>query len=126
MALPDRTREAEDRFVEQFLTDDDMEFLVEAIEHAMEARRPRLAARLVGLLGERVPVEAGSDLDRAKRAAHLMLFDKTRPEDLSWSELEDAWGRVRRRRLKRIKARMRASIAGSSARFGRLGTRRRG
>ena len=123
--LPERSREAEDAFVQGFLQSDDVELLVEAIEHAMDDRRPRLAARLVGLLGDKVEIEPGSDLERAQQAARLLLFDKQRPEDVSWSELEEAWGRVRRRRMKRIKGRMRAAITGAGTRFGRLGNRRR-
>ncbi len=123
--LPDRGREAEDAFVEAFLDDDDVDRLIEAIEHAMQDRRPRLAARLVGLLGDKVEIEPGSDLERARNAANLLLFDTQRPEDLSWSELEEAWDRVRRRRMKRIKSRMRAAMTGSTARIGRLGNRRR-
>ena len=125
MSLPDRSRQAEDAFVDGFLDQDDAELLIEAIQGAMDARRPRLAARLVGLLGDKVEIEPGSDLDRAQQAARLLLFDKQRPEDLSWSELEDAWGRVRRRRMRRIRRRMRASMTGNGARFGRLGNRRR-
>ena len=53
------------------------------------------------------------------------LFDRERPEDVSWSELEDAWALARSRRMRRIKRLMRASMSGSSARFGRLGNKRR-
>lgn len=123
--LPERSREAEDAFIEGFLDSDEIGLLIEVIEQAMEQRRPRLAARLVGLLGDKVEVEPGSDLERAQGAARLLLFDKQRPEDLSWSELEDAWSRVRHRRMQRIKSRMRAAITGSSDRFGRLGKKRR-
>ncbi len=125
MSLPPRSHEAEDAFVASFADNEAPDALIEAIEAAMAERRPRLAARLVGLLGEKIEIEPGSDLDRAQRAAHLLLFDKQRPEDQSWSELEDAWGQIRRRRMRRIKSRMRASLAGSGARFGRLGNRRR-
>lgn len=125
MSLPPRSHDAEDAFVSSFSGDEDPSALIEAIEAAMGERRPRLAARLVGLLGDLIEIEPGSDLDRAQRAAHLLLFDRARPSELSWSELEDAWDRVRRRRMRRIKSRMRASMTGSGARFGRLGNRRR-
>ena len=125
MALPERTQPAEDAFVDLHAESDDVDALVEAIEAAMAERRPRLAARLVGLLDGMVEIEPGSELDRAQNAARLLLFDKARPEDVSFSELEDAWGQARARRMKRIKRRMRASMTGNDARFGRLGNRRR-
>jgi len=125
MTLPERSHDAEDAFVAVLAASDDNDALTEAVSASMAAGRPRLAARLVGLLSDRVEVTPGSDLARAQRAAHLLLFDKQRPQDLSWSELEDAWGQVRRRRMRRIRDRMRAALSGSRASFGRLGNKRR-
>lgn len=126
MDLPDRSPDAEDLFVAQMSDGDDPEALVQAIEAAMADRRPRLAARLVGLLGDQVEIEPGSELDKAQRAAHLYLFDRQRPEELSWSELEDAWSLARHRRMTRIKRRMRDALNGSSTHRNRLGKPRRG
>jgi hypothetical protein len=124
--LPERTEAAEDAFVAQYARDDaDTDELIDAIEHAMSDRRPRLAARLVQLLGDHVEIEAGSDLERAQRAARLLLFDRETPEDRSWSALEDAWGAARRRRMHRIKDRMRQSMRGKQGRLNRLGKPRR-
>ncbi len=92
----------------------------------MQSRRLRLAARLVGLLGDKATIEPGSDLERASRAAQLFLLAPERPEDRSWSEFEDAWARARQRRMTRIKARMRDAAAGRpSGSLNRLGKRRR-
>ena len=125
MELPDRTAAAEDQFVGDLASSEDVDELIASIEAAMAGRRPQLAARLVGLLDGKVEIEPGSDLARAQAAARLLLFDKARPVDLSFSELEEAWGLARSRRMKRIKLRMRASLSGDGARFGRLGNRRR-
>ncbi len=123
--LPERTTEAEDAFVTAHAEAEDTEALVTAIQAAMAARRPRLAGRLVGLLEESVEIEAGSELARAQQAAALLLHQDLPPEHVSWSELEDAWSRVRARRMKRIKRRMRDAMSGRAGRLGRLGNRRR-
>jgi hypothetical protein len=124
--LPARTQPAEDAFVAAWLSVDDPDEIAEMVETAVQARRMQLAARLVGLLGDKAFVEPGSDLEKAQRAAALFLMNKETPEDRSWSVFEDAWGDVRRRRMKRIKARMRASITGQpSGGLNRLGKKRR-
>jgi hypothetical protein len=124
--LPDRAAEAEEAFVERFRHEDaDVEALVEAIAASMEARRPLLAARLVTLLEDHVEIEPDSALDRARRAAKFVLLNRPSPEDRSWSELEDAWGEVRRRRMRRIGRRMRVRMTGATERMGRGGRGRR-
>lgn len=124
--LPPRTSDAEDAFVSAWLEVDDPDAIAEMVGLAMDARRVKLAARLVGLLGDKAFVEPGSDLDRAQKAAALFVMHKPTPEERSWSDFEDAWSQVRSRRMKRIKARMRASISGTpSTRLNRLGKKRR-
>lgn len=126
MELPARTREAEDAFVEAWLEVDDPDLIAEVVEAAVQARRMMLAARLVGLLGDKAWVEPGSDLERATRAASMFLLAREAPEDRSWSEFEDAWARARQRRMTRIKARMRDALGGRPAGgLNRLGKRRR-
>lgn len=124
MSLPDRSHQAEDDFVGQLAHDDDLDAIVEAIELAMGDRRPRLAARLVGLLDGRVEIPPESDLARAVAAARLLLMTD-RPSPDAVFDMEDAWSRVRRRRMTRILGRMRAARSGNNVRFGRLGKRRR-
>ena len=124
--LPPRTRAAEDAFVAEWLSVDDPDAIAEMVEVAMQARRVQLAARLVGLLGDKAYVEPGSDLERAQKAAAWFVMHKPTPEESSWSAFEDAWSAVRSRRMERIKARMRGTIAGrTKTRLNRLGKKRR-
>ncbi len=125
MELPGRLDADEDAFVNTMVGDAETDTLIQAIQASMDARRPRLAARLVGLLGDHVEIEPGSALDRAQRAAQLFLHDRETPEARSWSALEDAWSQVRARRMTRIKARMRRSLHGEQSGLNRLGKPRR-
>lgn len=122
--LPDRSEAGEDAFVAELAASDDTDRLIEAITEAMAARRPLLAARLVNLLDDHVEIEPGSPVERAQQAARLMLRQE-RPEDRSWSELEDAWNQVRRSRMRRISLRQRRHLAGNAERVGRLSGRKR-
>ena len=121
MPLPERTEPAEDAFVREWSESDDSGALEGVIEEAMAARRPRLAARLVGLLDNHFEIAPGSALDRAQKAARLVLTNRARPEDNSWSEFEDAWTEVRRGRMNRIRRRQRHHLTGKEPkRIGRL------
>ena len=123
--LPERTEDAEDRFVLELGDRDDLDEIIERVGHAIDARRPRLAGRLFQLVDDRIDPEPGSPLDRAARAARMFLVNRSRPEDVSWSELEDAWRDARRARMRRIKQRQRDHLAGVRRRIGRLDRRRR-
>ena len=105
--LPERTADAEDVYVAQLSAADDVEQLKDAVTAALDARRPRLAARLVGLLDDRVEIEEGSALDRARKAAKLFLFNKPSAAENSWSALDDAWRAVRKKMVRRARKRMR-------------------
>ncbi len=104
---------------------DDTDGLIEAITAAMEARRPKLAARLVGLLDSHVEIEPGSPLARAQSAAQIFLMSKPTAEDNSWSAMEDAWKEARKARLRRIGMRQRDRMKGETRRIGRLSRRKR-
>jgi hypothetical protein len=124
--LPERQPAAEDLFVAAYRQPDaDTDALVEAIGAAMDARRPLLAARLVTLLDDHITIEPGSDLDRARRAAHFVVLNKPSPGDRSWSALEDAWRVAREVRMQRIKRRMRLRMSGKQERVGKGGRSRR-
>ena len=126
MELPERTTDAEDAFVRRWGASDDTDGLIAVTEAAMAARRPMLAARLVGLLEDHVEIEPGSPLDRARRAARMMLQRKPTPEDNSWSEFEDAWKAARKAKMRRVRQRMRRALAGKPAgRIGRSDRRKR-
>ena len=107
MMLPERTAVAEDAFVAELSENDDLDVLEDAVTAALDARRPQLAARLVGLLDGRIDIEEGSPLDRASKAAKLLLFNKPSPADNSWSALDDAWREVRKKMVRRARKRMR-------------------
>lgn len=122
--LPERSHEAEDAFVARFRDGQDEAGLEEAIAAAVEARRPLLAARLVGLLDD----EAGPELERACRAAALVLHQGLGPEDVSWSALDDALRELRDRRMARTRARWERARSGRDdgmTRTPRLGSRNR-
>ena len=93
--------------------------------YAIAARRPRLAGRLFQLLDDQIDPEPGSPLDQAARAARLMLFRKTTPEDHSWSVLDEAWANARRARVRRIKQRWRDRLDGVNRRIGRFDRKKR-
>jgi hypothetical protein len=99
--------------------------LIAEIEVVVRARRFLLAGRLFQLLDEQVEPEPGSPLERAARAARLWLAPGQRPEDVSWSELDDALAEARRERVSRIKRRQRDALMGRSTRIGRLDRSRR-
>lgn len=106
-ALPAPGRAAEDAFIAALHEHDDVDELASLVSAALQARRPQLAARLVGLLDGRVEIPPGSALDRARRAASLLLIAPAEPEPSWVEELDEAWMLVRQARLVRTKARMR-------------------
>lgn len=121
--LPERTPEAEDAFVAEWARSDDVEALIEAVGDAVDARRPRLAARLVGLLPDRVEIEPGSALERASRAARLLLVDVSSP--VHFNALDEAWASFRKTRVKRMKTRMREAMKREPQRVSRFGRKAR-
>ncbi len=105
LRLPPREAEAEDLFVARFYDVGDPDRLTELVTEAMEARRPRLAARLVQLLPDFVEIPAGSALERAQRAAAMLVVD-SRDVEL-FNALDEAWREVRRKRMRRMMKRQR-------------------
>lgn len=106
--LPSRSRRDEDDWVQQWSDSDDTDGLINAIDDALAARRPRLGARLVGLLPDRVEIEPGSPLDKARRAGAMLLMSATEIPMGALDDFVDNWQRSRRRKLRRITARQRA------------------
>lgn len=108
MSLPPPERLAEDAWVGAWLESGDLDGLVDAITAAMEARRPQLAARLVGLIGDEVQAEPGSALARARHAARLLLLSPEADAGPLVEDLDQAWRQARSSRVLWITARMRA------------------
>jgi hypothetical protein len=119
LKLPERNRRDEDAWVAEWGASRDFEALVEVIGTAIDAQRPQLAARLVGLLPPDVEVGDETTIDTARRAARLLLLAQEESEQ-AWSELEEAWTQLRRSRMRRIKRRMRKSLMGITDRTGRM------
>ena len=103
--LPERSKQGENAFLDQWRDSDDTDGLLEVISAAIEARRPQLAARLVGLISEHVEVEPDSPIDQARRAAKMLMLPSAKKE--AFIELRAAWLLARRMRMRRIKRRMR-------------------
>lgn len=89
------------------LAEEHPDVIVGAVTDALAARRPQLAARAVGLLPEDAD---GPGVDRARRAARLLLLspvDRRGPVlaelEAAVMEMKEAWMlRARRRQRKRI------------------------
>ncbi|MFK7931787.1 MAG: hypothetical protein AB8H79_26660 [Myxococcota bacterium] len=123
LVLPERVDRSEDLFVTAWLEANDLDGLEEVITLAMDARRPRLAARLVQALPEDVEVEPNGPLDKAQRAAKLLVLDSSNVE--LFNALDDAWRQTRRRRMKRISARQRLVGTNKQYTIPRVGRRPR-
>ena len=97
------------------MASEDVHGLVQAISAALEAKRPQLAARLVGLLDDDdVDHNPNSPLLRAQRAANLLLIQPT--EQPYASDFEEAWAETKRKRIRKIKKRMRSRTLGRTRR----------
>lgn len=106
MTLPPPDVDAEDDFVARWRDEaGSVGELVDAISAALAARRPHLAARLVGLLDDDVELPDPAPLVRARAAARMLLL--ARPS-VDTALLQDAWADVTSRLAARARARMRA------------------
>lgn len=120
MALP--APPDEDAFVAQWRDGSDVDALIEVVGEAVDARRLMLAARLAGLLPDDVDDPA---VERARRAAKLVLVPGLDPHDVSWSAFEEAARELHVSRVARAKLRQRRAADGDDRRVGRLDGRRR-
>lgn len=103
--LPAKKAVDEQAFVDAWMAHDDAELLSQVISDAIDARRPKLAARLVQLIGEQVEIEPGSALERAQQAANMLVL---RAKDIElFNALDEAWRETRKKRMRRIRARQR-------------------
>ena len=103
--LPAKKAVDEQAFVDAWMAHDEAELLSQVISDAIDARRPKLAARLVQLIGEQVEIEPGSALERAQQAANMLVL---RAKDIElFNALDEAWRETRKNRMRRIRARQR-------------------
>ncbi|NOY25482.1 MAG: hypothetical protein GXP62_06370 [Oligoflexia bacterium] len=115
--LPAPDRAAEDACVAAWADSDDVDGLVALVTACIAAHRPQLAARLVGLLDDRVEIPSGSPLARAQAAARMLLLAPGDAVVALSEDLAEAWICVRRGRMKRLKARIRERAQGGSGVF---------
>ena len=101
--LPKRTTAEEDAFLRSFYDDADSALLVTAVEEALAAGRPRLAARLVGLLPE--GEEISPTLARATQAARFLVIAPESNSDLI-EAFDEAWDSARRKKVRSMVRRM--------------------
>jgi len=107
--LPARDRLSEDRFVAawRLASEDDGPLLVDLVTAAVDARRPMLAARLVGLLGDDEAAEEPAVV-RARAAARLLLRTPDRVDPEVLEDFMAAWRRGRKVYMDRVRRRHRA------------------
>ena len=108
--LPGLESSEEDAFISTWMESDDIEGLVALISEAISVRRPRLAARLFGLLDDSVEIPSEGPLARAKQAAQFLLVQPQAVE--RFDAFEQAWIEARRDRIRKIKKRMRNRLMG--------------
>jgi len=99
--LPGRGGAEEDAFVAE-LHEAPPEVIDAAVREAIRERRPRLAARLVGLLGDGVDAD-DPELSRALRVAEMLCLKGK--DAVVEADLDDILDRLRERRRARFKLR---------------------
>ncbi len=105
-ALPSRERADEDAFVAAWRAADPPEGLDAVVEAAIDARRPMLAARLVGLLPPAEDEEPA--VRRARAAAGMLLRSRSEPDPALIEAFTLEWRRSRRVFMDRVRRRHRA------------------
>lgn len=105
--LPQRSSAAEDAFVAS-LDDADDDLLIEVVRSALGAGRPRLAGRVVQLLGRD---SDDPEVLRARKAASMLLLTET-PNPAELDALLDG---LRTRLVRRAGSRARRALRGELA-----------
>ena len=101
MKLPEPDAASESAFVTSLDEAHDSDAVIEAIDAALAAKRPKLAAKLVGLVPDD---ETEPSVIAARRAASLVLLRAPGPDE-PIDELELAWALLRRRMRARVRNR---------------------
>lgn len=127
LALPAPEEAAEDAFVVDTEARGDLGLIQARVGAALDARRPRLAARLANLISD-AALEALDDpaLRRARAAARLLLVAAAAPQGGDWAEFEEAWALARRQHVQRATDRMRRQATTQADPLGFGGGARRG
>lgn len=108
MKLPEPDLGSESAFVDGLAQAHDSDLVIEAIDAALAAKRPKLAAKLVGLVPDD---DSEPSVVAARRAAGLVLLRAPGPDE-AIDELELAWALLRRRMRARIRNRWLRSDTG--------------
>ena len=108
LTLPGRESAEEDAWVES-LMECGLERAEEAVHAALAGGRPRLAGRVVGLLPDSV-VAKDAELQRARKAASLLMVERGEHLDALTQELTELFGTRRRRRMRRARNRSRERV----------------
>ena len=116
--LPRPTRVAEERWLQktsEMLANHsiEQEEYLALVAECVQAGRPTLGAKLLLLLPEEITVPPGSPLERAQRAAKLVVHhfgNGPKPPKFAplLDDFVDAWTAFRRRRVRRIINRMKS------------------
>lgn len=107
--LPSRDRLDEDRYVAAWrvAVDERAAALIDRVTEAVDARRPMLAARLVGLLDDDDASDA-PHIARARSAARLLLRTPDRLDPAILEDFMAAWRRGRKVYMDRVRRRHRS------------------
>lgn len=107
--LPSRDRLDEDRYVAAWrvAVDERAAVLIDRVTEAVDARRPMLAARLVGLLDDDDAADA-PHIARARSAARLLLRTPERLDPVILEDFMAAWRRGRKVYMDRVRRRHRS------------------
>ena len=106
--LPGRRPDDEDAWLES-LMECGLETTEEAVRLALSEGRPRLAGRVVGLLPESV-VAQDAQLQRASKAAQLLMVEPGDRLDVIVEELAELFELRRRKRMRRARDRSRQRV----------------
>ena len=86
MNLPGRTEQEESIFLAKLAEEENTTQCVEAIQLAIQERRPQLAGRIFALITE--PIELDDGLKKAQRALAFFLIHQ---KEEQWLEFQEYW-----------------------------------
>jgi len=106
MNLPNRSEQAEDIFLAELQKESNTAQCVEAIQQAIQEKRPQLAGKIFALIQE--PIEMDEDLKKAQRALAFFLIHQ---KDEQWLEFQEHWDSYyKSNQVRRIRARHKPTL----------------